>query len=309
MKILITCPPMIQQIERYKEYLKKLKIEYFCPNVVQTLEEKELIGLLPKYDGWVIGDDNVTENILKAGKKGKFRCAVKWGVGTDNIDFYLFNKYQIPISNTPNMFGNEVANLAINYLICLARHSVEINNSIRNGIWKKITGSSLTNKKVALLGFGNIGESIGKRLVAMDMNVYASDPFFKNHKKYPSINFEPLGKCLDQADYLIISCALNKKTFHIINRKTIKMCKKGVRIINVARGPIIYEKDLIEMQKRGHVRSVALDVFEKEPIDKSSELFNFKENIFGSHNGSNTIEAVDRTSFKVIDIIYKFLSS
>ena len=110
---------MIQRIQFYDLILKKYNMEYFCPKFTQCLTENELIKLLPDYDGWIIGDDPVTEKVLKSGKK--LKGCIRWGIGTDNVDFEACRKLNIPIVNTPNMFGEEVSDIAAGYLICLSR--------------------------------------------------------------------------------------------------------------------------------------------------------------------------------------------
>ena len=90
------------------------------------MSEENLIKIINKYDGWIIGDDPATEKVLKAGKEGRLKAAVKWGVGIDNVNFEAAKKLKIPIKNTPGMFGDEVADIAFCYLICLARNIIQI---------------------------------------------------------------------------------------------------------------------------------------------------------------------------------------
>ena len=92
MKILITCPPMIKQIKKYEQLFKLNNLDYFCPNFAQVMTEKELILILPNYDGWIIGDDPATRKVFEEGYKGKLRSAVKWGVGLDNVDLDASSK-------------------------------------------------------------------------------------------------------------------------------------------------------------------------------------------------------------------------
>ena len=103
MKVLVTCPPMLKQIDLFRSIFEEKGIELLTPNVVQTLTEEELMEILPTVDGWIIGDDPATERVFTAGKNGKLKAAVKWGVGVDNVDFNACKKLGIPIINTPNI--------------------------------------------------------------------------------------------------------------------------------------------------------------------------------------------------------------
>lgn len=284
------------------------------------MNENDLLDIIADYDGWIIGDDQVTENIIKKGKSGKLKSLVKWGVGIDNVDFNLCKKYDIPVSNTPAMFGEEVSDIAINYLLTLSRQTHRINEEVRKGNWFKPSGKSLTGKKVSLIGFGDIGRAIARKCIAFNLNVFVSDPGFiqntdtglisciydndlqiENHLSSNVSISKTLDECLIKAEFIIVSCALNKHTNKMINKEKILLANSGVILINIARGPIVVEKDVIELLESQHIESVGFDVFEKEPINIDNKLLNFKQNIYGSHNSSNTLEAVIKTSKLVLE--------
>lgn len=307
MKILITCPPMLRSIKHFEEQFKSLGYEYFIPDVAQTLPEKELIQLVPKFDGWIIGDDPATRKVFEAGKSGLLKAAVKWGVGTDNVDFDACADLRIPIKNTPQMFGEEVADLAMCYVTSLARQTQIIHQGILNNKWPKPIGISLKGKKCGVVGFGDIGKNTAKRLISSSMEVIAYDPYFANDESLSSVRHEIWPDSLNQLDFIIFTCSLNAQNYHMFNQNALDNCKNGLRIINVARGRLIEQNVLIQGLTSGKIHSAALDVFEVEPLPANSELRNFKQCIFGSHNGSNTIDAVIRTSFLAIDLIHKFL--
>jgi D-3-phosphoglycerate dehydrogenase len=124
-----------------------------APETVQTRAISDLLELVPAHDGWIIGDDPATREVFSHGKSGKLKAAVKWGVGVDNVDFDACEKLGIPVANTPGMFGAEVADLALGYIIALARQTFEIDRGVRAGQWPKPLGISLGERKVAILGF------------------------------------------------------------------------------------------------------------------------------------------------------------
>ena len=307
MKILVTCPPMLGMIESFFTVFKKYDIEVTAPKVVQTLSVEELKELVPQHDGWIIGDDPATRSVFEAGKRGNLRAAVKWGIGVDNVDFLACKDLNIPIINTPYMFGAEVADIAMGYIIALARETFQIDRNIRDGHWPKLRGISLSGKSVALVGYGDVGKNAAKRMLSSGMKVVAYDPYAKFDNQLLDVEHEKWPKRIDEADFIVITCSLTESSKHMINEKLLDNVKSGVRIVNVGRGPIIDEAALESALLSEKVYSAALDVFEVEPLSHNSELRNFKQCLFGSHNGSNTIDAVVRTSNLAIDLIHKFI--
>ena len=302
MKILVTCPPMLGMKDYFVPVIEKKGYEVYCPEVTQTLSEDELVEIVPNFDGWIIGDDPATRRVLYAGSQGKLRAAVKWGVGTDNVDFAACDEFGIFIKHTPNMFGTEVSDLAFGYLIALARHLVEVDRAIRNGQWLKPRGISLAGKTVGVVGFGDIGKNLVERCVVSDMIPIIFDPNIDSKDSKFPVRAWPSG--LDDCDFLAFTCALTNKKYKMLNSDTITRCKDGVRIINVARGPLIDESALLEALICGKVHSVALDVFEVEPLPFDSKLVKMPNCILGSHNASNTVEAVMRTSQKALELLF-----
>lgn len=324
MNILVTCPPMMKMIKKYDELFKTNNMTYYCPEFTQVMTEEALMIILKNYDGWIIGDDPATKRVFESGIKGKLKAAVKWGVGVDNVDFEACKELGIPITNIPNVFGEEVSDVALGMLLNLTRKLHEINDQTKNGKWFKPAGNSLSNKKVCLIGFGDIGRSTARKLLAFNLNVFVSDPGFEkvNNEiicKYNSniivpqsvqnVNITTLDVAIDNADFIIATCALNKHTHHLVNKDNIIKAKKGVKIINVARGPVVKEADVVELLENKFISAVGFDVFEIEPLPLESRLRDFPQNFFGSHNGSNTIEGVDRTSKIAIGKMVEFLNN
>ena len=129
--VLVTCPPMLGQIDRFTEFAASHGIRLVPAKVTQTLSVPELLELVPQYDGWIIGDDPATAEVFAAAKVGRLKAAVKWGIGVDNVDFAACKALDIPIINTPMMFGTEVADVATAYVIALARQLFVIDRGVR----------------------------------------------------------------------------------------------------------------------------------------------------------------------------------
>jgi len=309
MKVLVTCPPMLKQIDRFRKQFQDKNVELIAPDVVQTMTEGELIAILPEMDGWIIGDDPATAAVFEAGKAGNLKAAVKWGIGVDNVDFKACERLGIPITNTPNMFGEEVASVAVGYVLGLARHLFEIYQGVKVGNWPKPTGMSLRGKTVALVGFGDIGKSTAQFLKAMHMKINVYDPYaYKSSNEINSYSFLDWPIRIEYADFVVTTCALTKETTHMINNEIISKLKHGVKIVNVSRGGIIDENALINALESKKVSGAALDVFETEPLPMDSPLRSFENCIFGTHNGSNTLEGVIRASNQAIEKLFGFLN-
>ena len=307
MKILVTCPPMLGMIDSFRHLFEEKKVELTAPKVIQTLSIEELKKIVPQHDGWIIGDDPATREVFEAGKIGNLKAAVKWGIGIDNVDFDACNDLGILITNTPHMFGCEVADIAMGYVIALARETFEIDRAVRNQNWIKPRGISLSGKTIAIIGFGDIGQSAAKRFLTADMKVIAYDPFVDNETGLKDVKREVWPNCIEELDFILVTCSLTNSSYHMLNDKIFKNVKDGVRIINVGRGPIIDETSLEEALKVGKVYSAALDVFEVEPLPFNSYLRTHPRCIFGSHNASNTKDAVERTSHLAINKLFNFL--
>lgn len=309
MRVLVTCPPMLGMIDSFRPLMEGHGAEVTAPSVVQTLSVEELKALVPAHDGWIIGDDPATREVFAAGRAGRLKAAVKWGIGVDNVDFAACKDLGIPITNTPNMFGGEVADIAMGYVTALARQTFDIDRGVRAGHWPKPRGISLAGKAVALIGFGDIGRNAAKRMLAADMRVIAYDPFAPAVPGLDGVARADWPERLEDADFIVITCALTDSSRHMVNADTLARTKPGVRIVNVGRGPIIHEAALIDALQSGRVFSAALDVFESEPLPVDSPLRDHPRCVFGSHNASNTADAVIRTSEMAIGKLMDFLNS
>ena len=306
-RVLVTCPPMLKMMPELESLIAQTGWQTHCPDVVQTLSEDELVEMLPQFDGWIIGDDPATRRVLSAGKQGRLRAAVKWGVGVDNVDFVAAKDLGLPVKNTPGMFGREVADVAMSYVTALARETFVIDRGVRAGQWPKPRGISLADKTVGLVGFGDIGRCFARRAVAAQMKIIAYDPAFSPD---PTVEAEAaqwperIGEC----DFLVFCCALTPKNRHMLNAAALAAARPGVRVVNVARGPLIDTAALLDGLDSGRVHSAALDVMEIEPLPADDRLRSFERCIFGSHNGSNTKEAVWATSERAVSLLQEFLA-
>ena len=308
LRVLVTCPPMLELIEAFRPQFAQRRIELTTPKVVQTLSIDELKALVPRHDGWIIGDDPATRDVFEAGRQGRLRAAVKWGVGVDNVDFAACTELGIPIANTPGMFGADVADVALSYIIALARETFLVDRRVRGGGWPKPRGISLGGSTLGLIGLGDVGRNLARRAVACGLRVVAWDPVCGEETDgLNGVEVAPWPRRIEEADFLAFTCALNPGNRHMLTTDTLRKAKRGVRIVNVARGPLIDEAALLIALESGQVHSAALDVFEIEPLPADSPLRRFENCILGSHNASNTSEAVLRASERAMELLFGFL--
>ncbi len=248
-----------------------------------------------------------SRDVFEAGRKGRLRAAVKWGAGVDNIDIDACKDLSIHFTNTPGMFGNEVADIAFGYIIALARETFEIDHAVREGEWFKPRGISLAGKTVAVVGYGDIGSHTAKRLIAADMQVIAYNTQAKTDQLTGDMEMAKWPDRIEEADFIVMTCSLTPSSRNMIDEDILARVKSGIRIVNVARGGVIKQSALEDALDSGKVYSAALDVFEVEPLPLESPIRDHPHCIFGSHNASNTTDAVQRTSEMAINLLFNFL--
>jgi len=300
-RVLVTCPQLQRTIEAHRQRLVDHEIDVELPPVVQQLSEDELSALLPGVDGIVAGDDPLTRAVLQ--QADQLKVISKWGVGVDNIDLAAAEELGIRVSNTPGMFGDEVADVVIGYLVLLARQLHQVDRHVRDGQWPKPEGVSLAGRTIGVVGLGHIGQAVAKRALAMGMQVIGTDvsPESAVAAQRSGVKIVDLPELFRQADVVSLNCPLTAANRHMVNESTLATMKRGAWIINTARGGLIHEDALISALIGGRLGAAALDVFEIEPLPNNSPLRQISQVILGAHNGSNTADAVHRTSVRAID--------
>jgi len=272
------------------------------------LKPEELRACIGDYHGLIIRSaTKVTSDIISAAKN--LRVIGRAGSGLDNVDKTAATKKGIVVMNTPG--GNTIttAEHTIAHLVSLARLIPQATMSLKAGKWekKKFMGVELYNKTLGILGIGNIGSQVAKRMQAFAMNVIAFDPFLSEDKaKIMGVEKVDLKELFKRSDFITIHTPLTPETKNLINKKTIKIMKPGVRIINCARGGIINEKDLYDAIVEGKVAGAALDVFEKEPPE-NNPLLTLDNVIATPHLGASTKEAQENVAVAVAEQIVDYL--
>jgi len=289
--------------------LKQLNWELECPDLEgrQHFSEVEMASLFKGVDAAIVGDDQITELSLRNAQQLKAIC--KWGVGIDGLDLQTMACHGIKVGRTPEMFGEEVADIALAYIIGLARNLFEIDRAVRAGKWMKPTGRSLRNMQATIVGYGNIGQALATRLGAIGIHVRAVDPspLAAEQARNQGLSLDSLVEAAVGSNFLVIACPLTPETKNLINANILSNLGSPAYVVNVARGPILNETALLEALLSGAVTGAALDVLSEEPLAFDSPLRSQESVIFGSHNASNTNEASLRASKNALTVLSSLL--
>lgn len=272
------------------------------------LKPEELISIIGDFDGLAIrSSTTVTPEVLAAAKN--LKVIGRAGIGVDNVDVKEATARGVIVMNTP--FGNSIttAEHAIAMMFALARDIPQANASTHAGKWEKnkFMGVELYNKTLGVIGCGNIGSIVADRAIGLKMNVLAYDPFLTDERAVElGVKKVELDELFAHSDFITLHVPKNEKTKGIINKESIAKMKKGVRIINCARGGLIVEDDLKAALDSGHVAGAALDVFDVEPA-KEHPLFGHEKLICTPHLGASTDEAQVNVAIQVAEQLSDYL--
>jgi len=278
------------------------------------ISHEELLEVIENYDALIVrSSTKVTEEVIEKGKN--LKVVGRAGNGIDNIDVNDCTKRGIVVVNTPEGNIMAAAELTIGLIFALFRNIPQAYMAAKNKDFRrnKFVGIELDGKVAGVIGLGRIGSIVASKLKALNMKVIAYDPYVTDERfeKMGIVKCEKLEDLLRQSDVITVHIPKTDNSQGLIGEKELKMCKKGVRIINVARGGIINEKALYDALKEGHVAGAAIDVFEKEPNfnkkpeeqDYTNPLLELDNVIYTPHLGASTEEANHNVSLGVAKLI------
>ncbi len=273
-------------------------------------DKAKLAEVIGQYDGLAIRSaTKVTEKILNAATN--LKVIARAGIGTDNIDKVAASKKGVIVMNTP--FGNMIttAEHAIAMMFAVARQIPEASASTHAGKWEKskFMGVELTNKTLGVIGAGNIGGIVCDRARGLKMKVVAYDPFLGEEKaEKMGVEKVELDELLARADFISLHVPFTDATANILSRENLAKTKKGVRIINCARGGLVDEGALADMLKSGHIAGAAFDVFKEEPATENA-LFDLPNVVCTPHLGAATTEAQENVALQVAQQMSNYLNT
>ena len=242
-------------------------------------------------------------------KARKLRVIGRAGVGVDNIDLDAATRKGIAVMNTPGANAVAVAEHALAMMLAMARHLCRANELTHAGKWEKksLQGTELRGKTLGVVGLGRIGMEVARRARAFGMEIVAHDPFVSTVvAKEQGIRMGKLEEIYGAADYLTLHVGLTPQTIGMINADSIKQMKRGVRLVNCARGELVDEAALAQGLKHGHITAAALDVFAEEPL-KNSPLAAMENVILTPHIGGSTHEAQEAVGYQIALQVKEYL--
>lgn len=289
-----------------EEGLKILKeVGEFEIDVKTDLKPEELKDIIKEYEALIVRSaTKVTKDIIEAAQK--LKVIGRAGVGLDNVDLEAATQKGIIVMNTPAGNTISTAEHTMSMILSLSRNIPQANASTKKGEWKrsKFMGVELYGKMLGIVGFGRIGTEVAKRAFSFGMKVLAYDPFLSREvAESLGVEVVEFKELLDRSDFITVHTPLTPETRHMISAEEFRLMKKGVRIINCARGGIIDEAALAQAIKEGRVAAAAMDVFEKEPIPQESELLKLDNVITTPHLGASTEEAQVNVAIEVAEIV------
>jgi len=278
----------------------------FQPNLGK--DKDKLAEMIGGFDGLAIRSaTKVTAKMLEKAKS--LKVIGRAGIGVDNVDIPAATARGIIVMNTP--FGNSIttAEHAITLMLALARQIPEADASTRAGKWEKnkFLGVEIFSKTLGVIGCGNVGSIVADRAIGLKMKVIAYDPYLSAERAVNlGVEKVELDELWRRADFITLHTPLTDKTRDIINADTLKLVKKGVRLINCARGELVDETALCEALKSGHVAGAAVDVFREEPATQSC-LFGLPNVVCTPHLGASTMEAQENVALQVAEQMADYL--
>ena len=265
------------------------------------ISAEDLLEEIGEYDAVIVrGRTKVTEEVLAAGEK--LKVVGRMGVGVDNINLKAAEAHGVTVVNCPVATTISVAELTLGLMLSLIRGIPKANAGMKAGKWlkKELVGTELYGKTLGVIGFGNIGEAVGRRAMAFDMQVLATDPVRKPDE-IKAAGAEPvdLDDLLAKSDIITLHIPHINATHYLLDAEAFNKMKDGVRIICAARGGVIDQAALLVALESGKVASAALDVYETEPPGEDPLILHPK--VIGTpHIGAQTREAQLRAGHDIL---------
>ncbi len=305
MKVLVTDPISPKGVEVLRQS-SALQI-----SELGGVTEERLIAKIADADALIVrSQTRVTQAVIAAARK--LRVIGRAGVGVDNVDVDAATQRGIVVLNTPSGNTISAAEHTVSLMMAMARNIPQAHASMRAGQWdrKSFLGVELYEKTLGVIGMGKIGTEVARRAVGLGMRVVAYDPFLTPARAASlQVDCVELAQLLRESDFITVHIPLTDETRGMIGKKQFTQMKRGVRLINCARGGTIVERDLADAIKSGQVAGAALDVFEEEPPPNNFPLRKLDAVVMTPHLGAATAEAQERVGIEIAQAVFDFLAT
>ena len=293
MKILLTTTSFQDTPGAHHDLLKQTGWEIIAAR--GPLNEADTLALVGDVDGYICGDDAITRQVLEKARP-KLKVLSKYGIGVDKIDIKACTEFGIPLLFTPGVNHTTVAEHAFLLLLALEKDLLFHTDSTRAGGWQRKTGHELFEKTLGIIGLGRVGKEVAIRARAFGMNVLSmSRHWDKNFAaQYGIKEVTSLDEIFAKSDYISLHTKLTQETRELIDSRNISKMKRGVVIVNCARGEVVNADDLVLALKSGQVAGYGADVLDQEPPPADYPLLKLPNVIVTPHIGSRTYESVVR---------------
>ncbi len=280
--------------------IKILEAKGYQVTKAWTMPKEELPKIIADYDALIVRSATKVKGDLLSNAKN-LKVIGRAGEGLDNVDYKKANEMGVKVVNTPHVSYMSVAELAIGYILALARNIVQGTISMRDGKWEKekLMGTEVNGKTLGIIGCGYIGKTVERFAISLGMKVLGVEECVHDR-------FVPLDEMLPEADFITIHVPLSSLTKHMLSTKEFEKMKTGVMIVDCSRGGVIDQEALYQALVSGKVKAAALDVFEEEP-PKNNKLLTLSNVIATPHVGAQTQEAQLKASVQIANRVIEVL--
>jgi len=306
-KILISAPYMHREKAKILEMLKEYDFIAEWIPVEERLEEEDLLPVIGGYDGILCGDDRITEKVIDAATN--LQVIVKWGTGIDSINKEYAESKGIQVKRTPNAFTDPVADSTLGLMLDHVRGISRNDRVVKSGKWDKPQGYMLKEKVVGIIGFGDIGQAVAKRLIPFGVRVLVNDVKQLSVELTTALNVTVATKdtIYETCDIITLHTDLNPTSNSVLNAEAFAKMKQVPFIINTARGPLIAEADLLMALANGTVSGVGIDVYEHEPLAINSPFRTLSTVVASCHNTNSSPLCWDKIHRNSLEMMSKAL--
>lgn len=298
----------LRQYSTIPERMMESGIEFsHHPAVSQGHGTSAMVELASDAEVLIVGDDSVTEEVLR--NAANLKLLIRWGAGIDNVDLHAADKYGIVVKNTPGLFGEDVADMALSLAVNCVRQVSLFDRKIRSGDWPKESSFSFRSLTPAILGLGAVGNELARILRVFGHSVRGYDPLVSPGQYELFEAFGGARECVSGSNILFVCLPLTDLTRGSVNAELLDLLASPGYVINVGRGETINQTDLLERVSDGRLAGAGLDVFEAEPLPHQTLVALPDQLVLSSHNASNTHTSISKANVAVDEILTSYLET